>query len=159
MMLKKNQNKKHYGTIRTLLLNCLKLLDNGRHPQVRIQCFLPLLCKYNRNAVIIINLAINSVLLLPPRGENFNLFINLKKLIFRRILMLFFLISIFLLSLIAAQVFCAALKRNFSLHSLSCSCCQRALWEQILDKKCKKWIYEHFYSEDGWKLGQANQRN
>ncbi|XP_010580271.1 PREDICTED: erythroid differentiation-related factor 1 isoform X6 [Haliaeetus leucocephalus] len=33
MMLKKNQNKKHYGTIRTLLLNCLKLLDNGRHPQ------------------------------------------------------------------------------------------------------------------------------
>ncbi|NWX74378.1 EDRF1 factor, partial [Alca torda] len=34
MMLKKNQNKKHYGTIRTLLLNCLKLLDNGRHPQI-----------------------------------------------------------------------------------------------------------------------------
>ncbi|OPJ84078.1 erythroid differentiation-related factor 1 isoform B [Patagioenas fasciata monilis] len=34
MMLKKNQNKKHYGTIRTLLLNCLKLLDNGRHPQL-----------------------------------------------------------------------------------------------------------------------------
>uniref|UniRef100_A0A7M4ES72 Erythroid differentiation regulatory factor 1 n=1 Tax=Crocodylus porosus TaxID=8502 RepID=A0A7M4ES72_CROPO len=33
MMLKKNQNKKHYGTIRTLLLNCLKLLDKGRHPQ------------------------------------------------------------------------------------------------------------------------------
>ncbi|XP_010713157.1 erythroid differentiation-related factor 1-like isoform X2 [Meleagris gallopavo] len=38
MMLKKNQNKKHYGTIRTLLLNCLKLLDNGRHPQVRALC-------------------------------------------------------------------------------------------------------------------------
>ncbi|XP_019358520.1 PREDICTED: erythroid differentiation-related factor 1 isoform X1 [Gavialis gangeticus] len=34
MMLKKNQNKKHYGTIRTLLLNCLKLLDKGRHPQI-----------------------------------------------------------------------------------------------------------------------------
>ncbi|NWU94141.1 EDRF1 factor, partial [Upupa epops] len=34
MMLKQNQNKKHYGTIRTLLLNCLKLLDNGRHPQI-----------------------------------------------------------------------------------------------------------------------------
>uniref|UniRef100_A0A8B9GAU0 Erythroid differentiation-related factor 1 n=1 Tax=Amazona collaria TaxID=241587 RepID=A0A8B9GAU0_9PSIT len=34
MMLKKNQNRKHYGTIRTLLLNCLKLLDNGRHPQI-----------------------------------------------------------------------------------------------------------------------------
>ncbi|NXG31383.1 EDRF1 factor, partial [Dromaius novaehollandiae] len=34
MMLKKNQNKKHYGTIRTLLLNCLKLLDSGRHPQI-----------------------------------------------------------------------------------------------------------------------------
>lgn len=35
MMMKKNQNKKHYGTIRTLLLNCLKLLDKSRHPQVR----------------------------------------------------------------------------------------------------------------------------
>ncbi|XP_072485128.1 erythroid differentiation-related factor 1 isoform X2 [Notamacropus eugenii] len=34
MMMKKNQNKKHYGTIRTLLLNCLKLLDKGRHPQI-----------------------------------------------------------------------------------------------------------------------------
>ncbi|XP_074088294.1 erythroid differentiation-related factor 1 isoform X4 [Macrotis lagotis] len=34
MMVKKNQNKKHYGTIRTLLLNCLKLLDKGRHPQI-----------------------------------------------------------------------------------------------------------------------------
>ncbi|XP_024109809.3 erythroid differentiation-related factor 1 isoform X3 [Pongo abelii] len=33
MMMKKNQNKKHYGTIRTLLLNCLKLLDKSRHPQ------------------------------------------------------------------------------------------------------------------------------
>ncbi|KAM9617792.1 erythroid differentiation-related factor 1 isoform 4-T4 [Trichechus inunguis] len=34
MMMKKNQNKKHYGTIRTLLLNCVKLLDKGRHPQI-----------------------------------------------------------------------------------------------------------------------------
>ncbi|XP_060624598.2 erythroid differentiation-related factor 1 isoform X2 [Anolis sagrei] len=34
MMLKKNQNRKHYGTIRTLLLNCVKLLDKGRHPQI-----------------------------------------------------------------------------------------------------------------------------
>ncbi|KAH0623664.1 hypothetical protein JD844_006677 [Phrynosoma platyrhinos] len=34
MMLKKNQNRKHYGTIRTLLLNCVKLLDKGRHPQL-----------------------------------------------------------------------------------------------------------------------------
>ncbi|KAM4702818.1 erythroid differentiation-related factor 1 [Rhinophrynus dorsalis] len=34
MMLKKNQNRKHYGTIRTLLLNCLKLVDKGRHPQI-----------------------------------------------------------------------------------------------------------------------------
>lgn len=36
MMMKKNQNKKHYGTIRTLLLNCVKLLDKSRHPQVRL---------------------------------------------------------------------------------------------------------------------------
>ncbi|XP_077619041.1 erythroid differentiation-related factor 1, partial [Crocuta crocuta] len=34
MMMKKNQNKKHYGTIRTLLLNCVKLLDKSRHPQI-----------------------------------------------------------------------------------------------------------------------------
>ncbi|XP_006867493.1 PREDICTED: erythroid differentiation-related factor 1 isoform X2 [Chrysochloris asiatica] len=34
MMVKKNQNKKHYGTVRTLLLNCVKLLDKGRHPQI-----------------------------------------------------------------------------------------------------------------------------
>ncbi|KAL0964477.1 hypothetical protein UPYG_G00324380 [Umbra pygmaea] len=34
MMLKKNQNRKHYGTIRTLLLNCVKLLDEERHPQI-----------------------------------------------------------------------------------------------------------------------------
>ncbi|KAM3913232.1 erythroid differentiation-related factor 1 isoform 1-T1 [Leptodactylus fuscus] len=34
MMMKKIQNKKHYGTIRTLLLNCLKLVDKGRHPQI-----------------------------------------------------------------------------------------------------------------------------
>ncbi|XP_075072073.1 erythroid differentiation-related factor 1 isoform X2 [Mixophyes fleayi] len=34
MMMKKTQNKKHYGTIRTLLLNCLKLVDKGRHPQI-----------------------------------------------------------------------------------------------------------------------------
>uniref|UniRef100_A0A8C3RV05 Erythroid differentiation regulatory factor 1 n=1 Tax=Chelydra serpentina TaxID=8475 RepID=A0A8C3RV05_CHESE len=33
MMMKKTQNKKHYGTIRTLLLNCVKLLDKARHPQ------------------------------------------------------------------------------------------------------------------------------
>ncbi|XP_049620364.1 erythroid differentiation-related factor 1 isoform X1 [Suncus etruscus] len=34
MMMKKNQNRKHYGTIRTLLLNCVKLLDKSRHPQI-----------------------------------------------------------------------------------------------------------------------------
>ncbi|XP_034008423.1 LOW QUALITY PROTEIN: erythroid differentiation-related factor 1 [Trematomus bernacchii] len=34
MMLKASQNRKHYGTIRTLLLNCLKLLDEERHPQI-----------------------------------------------------------------------------------------------------------------------------
>nr|XP_051689454.1 erythroid differentiation-related factor 1 isoform X5 [Oryctolagus cuniculus] len=34
MMMKKNQNKKHYGTIRTLLLNCVRLLDKSRHPQI-----------------------------------------------------------------------------------------------------------------------------
>ncbi|KAG9469815.1 hypothetical protein GDO78_019604 [Eleutherodactylus coqui] len=34
MMIKKPQNRKHYGTIRTLLLNCLKLVDKGRHPQI-----------------------------------------------------------------------------------------------------------------------------
>nr|XP_019597768.1 PREDICTED: erythroid differentiation-related factor 1 isoform X2 [Rhinolophus sinicus] len=34
MMMKKNQNKKYYGTIRTLLLNCVKLLDKSRHPQI-----------------------------------------------------------------------------------------------------------------------------
>ena len=33
-MLKARQNRKHYGTIRTLLLNCVKLLDEERHPQV-----------------------------------------------------------------------------------------------------------------------------
>lgn len=36
MMVKKNQNRKHYGTVRTLLLNCVKLLDKSRHPQVRL---------------------------------------------------------------------------------------------------------------------------
>ncbi|XP_060027078.1 erythroid differentiation-related factor 1 isoform X2 [Erinaceus europaeus] len=34
VMMKKNQNKKHYGTVRTLLLNCVKLLDKSRHPQI-----------------------------------------------------------------------------------------------------------------------------
>ncbi|KAF7665871.1 hypothetical protein LDENG_00131110 [Lucifuga dentata] len=34
MMLKARQNRKHYGTIRTLLLNCVKLLDQERHPQI-----------------------------------------------------------------------------------------------------------------------------
>ncbi|KAJ8013964.1 hypothetical protein DPEC_G00035320 [Dallia pectoralis] len=34
MMVKKIQNRKHYGTIRTLLLNCVKLLDQERHPQI-----------------------------------------------------------------------------------------------------------------------------
>ncbi|KAJ4948420.1 hypothetical protein JOQ06_019954 [Pogonophryne albipinna] len=34
MMLKASQNRKHYGTIRTLLLNCVKLLDEERHPQI-----------------------------------------------------------------------------------------------------------------------------
>ncbi|XP_067908856.1 erythroid differentiation-related factor 1 isoform X2 [Heterodontus francisci] len=33
MMMKKVQNRKHYGIIRTLLLNCIKLLDKERHPQ------------------------------------------------------------------------------------------------------------------------------
>ncbi|KAL2083123.1 hypothetical protein ACEWY4_020896 [Coilia grayii] len=33
-MMLKNQNRKHYGTIRTLLLNCVKLLDEERHPQM-----------------------------------------------------------------------------------------------------------------------------
>ncbi|XP_056147899.1 erythroid differentiation-related factor 1 [Lampris incognitus] len=34
MMLKARQNRKHNGTIRTLLLNCVKLLDQERHPQI-----------------------------------------------------------------------------------------------------------------------------
>uniref|UniRef100_A0A8C1I753 Erythroid differentiation regulatory factor 1 n=1 Tax=Cyprinus carpio TaxID=7962 RepID=A0A8C1I753_CYPCA len=34
MILKKSQNRKNYGTIRTLLLNCIKLLDEERHPQI-----------------------------------------------------------------------------------------------------------------------------
>ncbi|CAL8368323.1 erythroid differentiation-related factor 1 [Gadus morhua] len=34
MMLKARQNRKHYGTVRTLLLNCVKLLDQERHPQI-----------------------------------------------------------------------------------------------------------------------------
>lgn len=34
-MLKASQNRKHYGKIRTLLLNCVKLLDSEQHPQVR----------------------------------------------------------------------------------------------------------------------------
>ncbi|KAM7385459.1 hypothetical protein PAMP_001542 [Pampus punctatissimus] len=34
LMLKVRQNKKHYGTVRTLLLNCVKLLDQDRHPQI-----------------------------------------------------------------------------------------------------------------------------
>ncbi|KAF3708128.1 Erythroid differentiation-related factor 1 [Channa argus] len=34
LMLKARQNRKHYGTIRTLLLNCIKLLDQERHPQI-----------------------------------------------------------------------------------------------------------------------------
>nr|XP_055028090.1 erythroid differentiation-related factor 1 [Misgurnus anguillicaudatus] len=34
MILKKSQNGKNYGTIRTLLLNCIKLLDEERHPQI-----------------------------------------------------------------------------------------------------------------------------
>lgn len=33
MMMKKVQNRKHYGIIRMLLLNCIKLLDKERHPQ------------------------------------------------------------------------------------------------------------------------------
>nr|XP_020458691.1 erythroid differentiation-related factor 1 isoform X1 [Monopterus albus] len=32
--LKARLNRKHYGTIRTLLLNCVKLLDQERHPQI-----------------------------------------------------------------------------------------------------------------------------
>ncbi|MED6293210.1 Erythroid differentiation- factor 1 [Characodon lateralis] len=34
LMLKASQNRKHYGKIRTLLLNCLKLLDPEKHPQI-----------------------------------------------------------------------------------------------------------------------------
>ncbi|XP_035848012.1 erythroid differentiation-related factor 1 isoform X2 [Sander lucioperca] len=34
LMLKARQNRKHYGTIRTLLLNCVRLLDQERHPQI-----------------------------------------------------------------------------------------------------------------------------
>ncbi|XP_077439017.1 erythroid differentiation-related factor 1 [Vanacampus margaritifer] len=34
LMLKARENRKHYGTIRTLLLNCVKLLDQDRHPQI-----------------------------------------------------------------------------------------------------------------------------
>lgn len=34
LMLKVRQNRKHYGTVRTLLLNCVKLLDQDRHPQI-----------------------------------------------------------------------------------------------------------------------------
>lgn len=34
LMLKARQNRKHNGTIRTLLLNCVKLLDQERHPQI-----------------------------------------------------------------------------------------------------------------------------
>lgn len=34
LMLKARQNRKHYGTIRTLLLNCVKLLDQDKHPQI-----------------------------------------------------------------------------------------------------------------------------
>lgn len=37
-MVKKNQNRKHYGTIRTLLLNCVKLLDEEKHSQVHTLC-------------------------------------------------------------------------------------------------------------------------
>uniref|UniRef100_A0A3B3VI24 Erythroid differentiation regulatory factor 1 n=1 Tax=Poecilia latipinna TaxID=48699 RepID=A0A3B3VI24_9TELE len=34
LMLKASQNRKHYGKIRTLLLNCVKLLDLEKHPQI-----------------------------------------------------------------------------------------------------------------------------
>ncbi|XP_037542294.1 erythroid differentiation-related factor 1 [Nematolebias whitei] len=34
LMLKVRQNRKHYGKIRTLLLNCVKLLDQEKHPQI-----------------------------------------------------------------------------------------------------------------------------
>ncbi|XP_061545602.1 erythroid differentiation-related factor 1 isoform X2 [Phycodurus eques] len=34
LMIKARENRKHYGTIRTLLLNCIKLLDQDRHPQI-----------------------------------------------------------------------------------------------------------------------------
>ncbi|XP_061915162.1 erythroid differentiation-related factor 1-like isoform X2 [Entelurus aequoreus] len=34
LMLKASENRKHKGTIRTLLLNCVKLLDQDRHPQI-----------------------------------------------------------------------------------------------------------------------------
>ncbi|XP_017287717.1 erythroid differentiation-related factor 1 isoform X2 [Kryptolebias marmoratus] len=34
LMLKVRQNRKHYAKIRTLLLNCVKLLDQEKHPQI-----------------------------------------------------------------------------------------------------------------------------
>uniref|UniRef100_A0A3B5LPU4 Erythroid differentiation regulatory factor 1 n=1 Tax=Xiphophorus couchianus TaxID=32473 RepID=A0A3B5LPU4_9TELE len=34
LILKASQNRKHYGKIRTLLLNCVKLLDPEKHPQI-----------------------------------------------------------------------------------------------------------------------------
>ncbi|XP_068184014.1 erythroid differentiation-related factor 1 [Antennarius striatus] len=34
LMLNSRHGRKHYGTIRTLLLNCIKLLDQDRHPQI-----------------------------------------------------------------------------------------------------------------------------
>uniref|UniRef100_A0A1A8HWY9 Chromosome 10 open reading frame 137 n=1 Tax=Nothobranchius kuhntae TaxID=321403 RepID=A0A1A8HWY9_NOTKU len=34
LMLKVRQNRKHYAKIRTLLLNCIKLLDEEKHPQI-----------------------------------------------------------------------------------------------------------------------------
>ncbi|XP_077469072.1 erythroid differentiation-related factor 1 [Stigmatopora argus] len=34
LMLKARENRKHNGTIRTLLLNCVRLLDQDRHPQI-----------------------------------------------------------------------------------------------------------------------------
>ncbi|XP_058508258.1 erythroid differentiation-related factor 1-like [Solea solea] len=34
LMLRARQNRKHYGTIRILLLNCVELLDQEQHPQI-----------------------------------------------------------------------------------------------------------------------------
>lgn len=43
-MLKVRQNRKHYSKIRTLLLNCVKLLNQEKHPQVCVVLKLQFYC-------------------------------------------------------------------------------------------------------------------